>query len=107
MIAGSIGMTPVLEHPPNLQLPWTKLASFGALLIVCYAPVLKALIHKWNDPDMGHGFFVPLIAGFIVWQRREELAAIKPNPNLWGLAVVVFGGLQFILGRWARRSSPE
>jgi exosortase len=92
-------MTPVLEHSSKLQLPWTKLAWFGALLIVCYAPILKALIYKWNnDPDMGHGFFVPLIAGFIVWQRRAELAAIKPKPNWWGLAVVVFGGFQLMLG---------
>jgi exosortase len=99
MIAVSVSMTPALEYRSKLQLPWTKLAWFGALLIACYAPILKALIHKWNnDPDMGHGFFVPLIAGFIVWQRREELAAIKPKPNWWGLAVVVFGGFQLILG---------
>jgi exosortase len=91
-------MTPVLEHPPKLQLPWTKLAWFGALLIGCYAPVLKALILKWNDSDMGHGFCVPLIAGFIVWQRRAELAALKPKPNWWGLAVVVFGAFQLMLG---------
>ena len=49
------------------------IAWFGALLIACYLPVLSRLVHQWNDdPDMGHGFFVPVIAGFIVWQRREE-----------------------------------
>ena len=55
-------------------------------------------MHQWNyDPDMGHGFFVPLIAGFIVWQRREELMAIKPTPNWWGLLVVAWGGLQLLI----------
>jgi exosortase len=47
---------------------------------------------------MGHGFFVPLIAAYIVWQRREELAAIVPEPNWWGLLVVALGGLQLVLG---------
>jgi exosortase len=92
-------MTPVLESPSKNKLPWTCIAWFGALLIACYAPVLQRLVHQWDyDPDMGHGFFVPLIAAFIVWQRREELAAIKPDPNWWGLLVVALGGLQLIVG---------
>src|SRR6266542_4354046 len=91
-------MTPVLESPSKNKLPWASIAWFAVLLVACYAPVLRALIHQWNgDPDMGHGFFVPLIAGLIIWQRREELAAIKPQPNLWGLLLVMWGGVQLVL----------
>lgn len=91
-------MTPVLEAPSTKQLPWTGIAWFGVLLIACYAPVLKRLLGQWNnDPDMGHGFFVPLIAGFIIWQQRTDLAATKPEPNWWGLLVVAWGGLQLML----------
>jgi exosortase len=91
-------MTPVLETPSKNSLPWTGIAWFGVLLVACYAPVLRSLVRQWNnDPDMGHGFFVPLIAGFIIWQRREELAAIQPEPNWWGLLVVAWGGLQLML----------
>src|SRR3954453_13587231 len=46
---------------------------------------------------MGHGFFVPLIAGLIIWQRREELSEIKPQPNRWGLVLVVWGGVQLVI----------
>jgi exosortase len=92
-------MTPVLETPSKNKLPWAGIAWFGVLLIACYAPVLKSLIHQWDgDPDMGHGFFVPLIAGFIVWQYRDDLAAIRPEPNWWGLLLVFFGGVQLIIG---------
>src|SRR5215831_4536690 len=91
-------MMPALESPPKNKLPWTSIAWFGALLIACYLPVLTRLVHQWNyDPDMGHAFFVPAIAGFIVWQRREELAAIKPSPNWWGLVVVGWGALQLLV----------
>ena len=39
---------------------------FGVLLIACYAPVLYGLVRQWaTDEDMGHGFFVPAVAGFI------------------------------------------
>jgi exosortase len=92
-------MTPALETPSKNKLPWAGIAWFGVLLIACYAPVLRALVHQWNnDPDMGHGFFVPLIAGYIVWQHREELAAITPEPNWWGLVVVALGGVQLVIG---------
>jgi exosortase len=47
---------------------------------------------------MSHGFFVPVVAAFIVWQRREEILAIKPKPDWRGLALVVIGGLQLWLG---------
>jgi exosortase len=92
-------MIAAVETPRRAQLPWLPIIWFGVLLIGCFAPVLGRLIHQWDhDPDMGHGFFVPLVAGFIVWQRREELAAVKPEPNMWGLALVIFGALQLVLG---------
>ena len=66
--------------PPKLS--WQPAAWFGALLLLCYAPILYRLAVQWaNDEDMGHGFFVPLVAGFIVWQRRDILAKIPPKSN--------------------------
>jgi exosortase len=92
-------MTAAPETLPKRQLPWNEIAWFGVLMLVCYAPVLRALVRQWgSDPDMGHGFFVPVIAGYIVWQKRNELAAIRPQPNWWGLAVVMIGAVQLIVG---------
>jgi len=80
-------------------LPWKSMVWFGALLIVCYAPVLYFLVKQWiNDEDMGHGFFVPVVAGYIAWQRRAELASVRTAPNYWGLALVILGALQMMVG---------
>jgi exosortase len=92
-------MTAAPETMGKSQLPWRTIAWFGLLTLACFAPVLRALVRQWwSDPDMGHGFFVPVIAGYIVWQKRDELLAIKPQPNWWGLVVVVFGGVQLMIG---------
>ena len=92
-------MTPAVDTLRKAQWPWAPIAWFGALLIACYFPVLRALTIQWNnDADMSHGFFVPVVAAFIVWQRREEILAIKPKPDWRGLALVVIGGLQLWLG---------
>src|SRR5438874_13765190 len=85
--------------PGEAHLPWKQTLWFAALLILCYAPVLYRLVMQWkNDEDMGHGFFVPIIAGYIIWQRRFQLAKLKPEPNYWGLLLIFWGGLQLMLG---------
>ena len=97
-------MIPALDQPQKLplsklQIPWNTLAIVGVLVVLCYAPILRALIAQWiNDADMGHGFFVPLVSAYIVWQRREELLAMTPKPNWWGLLLVGFGCLQVLVG---------
>lgn len=76
-------------------IPWISIAWFGALLVACYAPVLARLVRNWiDDPDMGHAFFVPVIAGYIAWQRRDEILACPPQSSPWGLLVVALGALQ-------------
>jgi exosortase len=42
---------------------------------------------------MGHGFFVPVVVAYIVWQRRRQLASIPREPNTWGLIIVIAAAL--------------
>lgn len=78
---------------------WQPFVWFGVLLLICYAPILYRLGLQWaNDENMGHGFFVPVIAGFIAWQRREELLNTPRKPNGWGLFLVVFAAAQALAG---------
>ncbi len=80
------------------NLPLAAWGWFALLLLASYAPVLGRLARQWDsDPDMGHGFFVPLVAGFIVWQKRGQLRALPLAPNWWGLAVVLWAGLQLYI----------
>lgn len=77
--------------------PWVHVAWFGALLLACYAPVLMRLGSDWIiDEDMGHGFFVPAVALYIAWQKRDEILATTYRPFLPGLAVVLLGGVQLM-----------
>jgi exosortase len=95
-------MTAAVEVSRKPRFAWSEVAWFGALAIACYAPVLLALVRQWNsDPDMSHGFFVPLVAGYLVWTRRDELLAMTPEPNWWGLAVVAYGACQLWIGTLA------
>ena len=81
--------------PFSTKVAWQPIAWFGALLIGCYAPILYRMGVQWaTDENMGHGFFVPILAGYIAWQRRDILAAIPLRPNGWGLVLVVWAAFQ-------------
>jgi len=76
------------------KIAWPLIAWFGGLLMVCYWPILYRMGNQWaTDANMGHGFFVPIMAGMIAWQRRDLLMAEPRKPNVLGLFVVVFAAL--------------
>src|SRR5580704_15240807 len=93
-------LAPVTEKPSAI--PWSALAWFTALLIAVYYPILRGLVEQWStDEDVSHGFFVPLVALFIAWQRRDKILGLDAKPAWWGLAIMAWGGLQAYLGTLA------
>ena len=87
-----------MEAPPiQRRLPWPAIAWFGVLLVALYAPVLAFLMRTWQGEDMGHGYFVPLAAGYIIWQSRDELLSMEPRTNWWGLAVIFYAFFQLFI----------
>jgi exosortase len=67
----------------------------GALIILCYFPVLARLVHQWaTDDDMGHGFFVPVIAGWIAYQQLGKLKDVPAKPDWRAVFLLVWAALQ-------------
>ena len=92
--------TPTAPLQPVAQnkIAWPVIAWFGGLLILCYWPILYRMGTQWaTDENMGHGFFVPIMAGFVAWQRRDELMAEPRKPNPLGLVIVILGGLLSVI----------
>lgn len=82
---------------------------FLALLVgVCYWPVIGNIVHQWqSDDNMAHGWFVPVIVGYIVWERREELEGVKLKRSGWGLAVLIGSGVLACVGAVAAEIFTE
>ena len=62
-----------------------------AVVLALYAPILARLVGQWySDADYSHGFLVPLLSGYLVWRKRDELAKIPVRPSFfWGMFVVL------------------
>ncbi len=74
--------------------PWRSWLPLGLILPVLvgvlYAPVLKQMaLQWWQDPNYGHGFIVPLFAGYVLCLRHHSLRMVSLEPSNLGLLVMV------------------
>ena len=83
-----------------------KIAILLFLWAVAFIPVYPEMVRDWlSHSDNSHGFLVPIMAGYFVWQRKEELRSAIIDSSRWGgillfLALAVYvlsyaGGLAF------------
>jgi len=81
---------------------WAELLQFaliGAAVSYLYAPVLVQLVANWwNDSDYSHGFLVPLLSAYFVWEKRHDLYDAEPQPNRWGILLLLVGLSILLLG---------
>ncbi len=96
-----------LDRPLDVLTPeWRRsLIALGgiwaALLLIFRRDVGDVVDIWWNSTTYGHCLFVPPIIGWLVWQRRREVLALQPGAWWPGLAIVVVGGLGWLVGEAA------
>ncbi|HET9400039.1 MAG TPA: exosortase A [Candidatus Acidoferrales bacterium] len=84
------------ESPTSL---WIQTLLLLGLVVYLYYAIVAALIGDWwNDPNFSHGFFVPLFAGFVIWQRRRQLSETPIQPHWFGLLVIAGALCVLIVG---------
>jgi exosortase len=77
----------------------TLVALFVGLLGMLYHEILYGLSLDWyNDPDYSHGFLIPFLAGYFVWERLDKLRALRTAPSLWGIGLLGLGLLMLVVG---------
>lgn len=81
---------------------WLLAGAVIAGVAACYARVFSTLADHWASNDMyNHGFLIPIISAYIVWERRAQLAHVPVVPAervgaltlAAGLAVLIAGQL--------------
>lgn len=58
-----------------------------AAFVFAYKDTFLWLYGRYTNPDShySHGFLVPLISGWLIWQKRDELRALKTSGSAIGL----------------------
>jgi exosortase len=90
---------PAVANAPQAELPLPRIAWFLALLVILFFQVLKPMVAEWaGNEDMGHAFFVPFVAGYVIWQERDRILAQPVKPCWPALLLVVWAFIQMMLG---------
>lgn len=75
------------------------LVVLAAALLWAYGPVMAELFRDWGrDANYSHGYLVPVVSLFLVWQRRKELASLPVRPALLGTFVALGAVGLLVLG---------
>ncbi|WP_295215460.1 exosortase A [uncultured Brevundimonas sp.] len=74
---------------------------WAALLAIFHRDAADMADIWWNSTTYGHCLFVAPIIGWLVWQRRRELAQLTPQAWWPGLAIVAGGGALWLVGEAA------
>lgn len=78
---------------------WWGAAALVVLIGFLYKDIVAYLVRQWwDDPDFSHGFVVPLISGYLVWQRKSVVERLPLKPSWWGFAVMVGALAMLLLG---------
>jgi exosortase A len=94
--------------PSNLKrlIPYRTTLLKSAILVACLVPLYfrvgQGLVYDWlNLADFSHGFLIPIVSLYFVYERRKELSALSPSTAWGGLGLIVLGILLLLLGNLA------
>lgn len=78
---------------------WFLLLVLGVFLYAVFASGLRFMVQWWFERDeYSHGILIPFISGFLIWQRKLQLARCEFEGSWIGVGILVVGVLVFFLG---------
>jgi exosortase A len=74
-------------------------AALAVALVALYWNVVPHLVEQWAaEEDYTHGFLILPISLYIVWEKRQELKKLTPEPSLAGAGLLALGLFTLLLG---------
>lgn len=80
---------------------WGFLLLVGGVLVATFYDGLVLMVGWWERDEYSHGYLIPVIAGFLIWQKKDQLEKMPFKSSWVGLLIVVLGLLAFFVGELA------
>lgn len=78
---------------------WVLLFGIAAVLGFTFFDGLKELVRIWDTKEeYSYGYIIPIITGFLIWQRKDQLERIQFEGSWSGVVIVLLGMALFAVG---------
>ena len=96
----AVSSQPELWRFSNVQIALAFLVL--GMLIWAFFGGLERMVERWgSSEEYGYGYMIPLIVGFFIWQKKNEIESIELTGSVAGVVLVILGGFLLVLGELA------
>ncbi len=83
----------------QLTAVYAQIAVLTVSFALLYYHTITELVRDWSVNDnYSHGFLIPFIAGYMIWQKKDLLSGIVPQTDNRGLLLIIAGIFFHIVG---------
>jgi exosortase D (VPLPA-CTERM-specific) len=83
------------------------LAAIVLTAAVLFGWGVQGVVNAWSEPEYSHGWLIPLVTGFLLWQRRRRILAARTAGSWAGVGLVASGLLILVLAWMALMQMPQ
>lgn len=90
-----------MEHILNnkTSTPIAPVLLLAAVVIFMYLPALNEFLYDWwHDDNYSHGFLIPVISVYLLWQKKDAIRQVTTRRSAWGLVPLVLGLVVYVAG---------
>ncbi|MFH1458949.1 MAG: exosortase [Candidatus Omnitrophota bacterium] len=62
------------------------------LTVIIFWPTFDWLLYRFAEPESfyAHGYLIPFISAYLIWQKKAAWVKLKSQPSYWGLGILIF-----------------
>lgn len=98
MVSETVETSTTGETAQSNYLLWGLLLFAVGLLGFIFYDGLVPMVHAWDRDEYSHGYMIPMVALYLIWQKQDQLPAAFTGGSWAGFGMLVVGLLIFMMG---------
>lgn len=68
------------------------------VIAIYFQAIIEMVTQWWDDSNYSHGFLIPIVSIYLIWQKKEDFQNIIQKKSNLGLIIILLGAMIYIVG---------